>query len=55
MSIREYYDDILAADGSVIGRRLVVVRDETEVKTTPYMSHFGFLSRLTPQERGAIR
>ena len=25
------------------------------VQTTPYMSHFGFLSRLTPQQRLSIR
>lgn len=28
---------------------------ETVVQTTPYMTHFGFLSRLTPQERTRVR
>ena len=56
MIISERYEDILAPDGRVIGRRLVVTRSGSEpTPVTPRMTHFGFLSRLTPQERTAVR
>ena len=53
--ITERYEDILSPDGRVIGQRLVVERDAEPVPVTPRMTHFGFLSRLTPQERTAVR
>lgn len=53
--ITERYEDILATDGRVIGQRLVVERDAEPAPVTPRMTHFGFLSRLTPQERTAVR
>lgn len=49
----ERFEDIITADGRIIGRRLVV--DGGEIATTLRMTHFGFLSRLTPQERTAVR
>jgi hypothetical protein len=54
MSMIERWEDITAPDGRVIGQRLVVERGP-EAQTTPRMTHFGFLSRLTPQERTAVR
>lgn len=53
--ISEEWADILDSEGRVIGRQLVVVREPERAKTTPRMTHFGFLSRLTPQERTAVR
>lgn len=53
--ITERYEDILAPDGRVIGQRLVVDREAEPAPVTPRMTHFGFLSRLTPQERSAVR
>jgi hypothetical protein len=54
--IVERWEDITASDGRVIGQRLVVERSGPDaVQTTPRMTHFGFLSRLTPQERTAVR
>ena len=56
MIVSEEWADIIGPNGEVIGRRLVVTRSgEDAVPTTPRMTHFGFLSRLTPQERTAVR
>lgn len=54
--VSEQWAEIIGANGEVIGRRLVVTRSGSEpVPVTPRMTHFGFLSRLTPQERTAVR
>ena len=55
MSIVERFEDILGPTGAVVGRRLVVEREAEPSPVTPRMTHFGFLSRLTPQERTAVR
>lgn len=56
MIVSEEWVDILGPNGEVIGQRLVVTRSGKDaIATTPRMTHFGFLSRLTPQERTAVR
>ena len=42
-------------NGAFVAPPLVTPPGPQPVATTPYMSHFGFLSRLTPQARLAIR
>jgi len=42
-------------DGETFAPPVVVEPEPQPVATTPRMSHFGFLSRLTPQARLAIR
>ena len=44
-----------AFDGQSFAPPAVVAPEPEPVVTTPRMSHFGFLSRLTPQARLAIR
>ena len=45
--------EIIGADGRVIG--WIDGEPAQLPATNPRMTHFGFLSRLTPQERTAVR
>lgn len=55
MITAERFEPIFAPDGSIVGQRLVVDRSEEPPATTPYMTQFGWLSRITQQKRTAIR
>ena len=45
---------VINGRGDVVGYQIANPQVATPA-TTPYMTHFGFLARLSPQERTAIR
>lgn len=53
--LSETYQDVFDDEGRVIGRKLVVVRDdapEPPLTMTPLMTHLAFLERMEPAEYG---